>query len=258
VIKGGLHLMSLAGRDAVLAAAKRNGKIEATALYSHLLEAVGDIRPRMIGIASSANVFAGNEIERSQVQQFIGLMTRMAIVADGALVLISHPSLTGINSGSGISGSTGWHNSVRARIYLSPATTEAGEEPDKDLRQLQFLKNNYGPLAERILLRWKNGLFVPEPGPGSLEKAAADAKAEHVFLDLLNRFLKQGRNVNDKSGQAYAPAVFAQEREAKVVKIGKQALVDAMRRLFAANRIHLEIYGKPSRQFRRLVPGAAP
>jgi hypothetical protein len=31
----------------------------------------GDIKPKMIGIASSANVYAGSEIDRSQVQQFI-------------------------------------------------------------------------------------------------------------------------------------------------------------------------------------------
>jgi hypothetical protein len=43
---------------------------------------------------------------RSQVQQFINLTTRLAIVANGALVLITHPSLTGINTGSGLSGST--------------------------------------------------------------------------------------------------------------------------------------------------------
>jgi hypothetical protein len=33
-------------------------------------------------------------------------------------MLLSHPSLTGINSGTGLSGTTGWHNSVRARMYF--------------------------------------------------------------------------------------------------------------------------------------------
>ena len=39
------------------------------------------------------------------------LLRRLAIVANGAVNLLSHPSLTGTNSGSGISGSTAWHNS---------------------------------------------------------------------------------------------------------------------------------------------------
>jgi hypothetical protein len=37
---------------------------------------------------------------------------KMAIQANAYIIVNSHPSLTGINSGSGLSGSTGWHNSV--------------------------------------------------------------------------------------------------------------------------------------------------
>jgi hypothetical protein len=32
------------------------------------------------------------------------------------------------------------------------------------LRQLEFKKNNYGPTAEDILLRWNNGVYVLEQG----------------------------------------------------------------------------------------------
>ena len=70
-VKGGLHLLSFVGRDAVLATAGRyNSKIEPTPLYGQLLQVAGDIKPKMIGIASAANIFAGNESDRSQVQQF--------------------------------------------------------------------------------------------------------------------------------------------------------------------------------------------
>src|SRR5262249_52530562 len=87
LIKYGLHLMSFAGQDAVLAAPNRTGRIEPTALYKQLLEFVGDNRPKSITIASSANVFAGNENDRSQVQQCISLLTRYAIISNGAVVL---------------------------------------------------------------------------------------------------------------------------------------------------------------------------
>jgi RecA-family ATPase len=110
-IKGGLHMMSLAGQDAVLAAPHRTGKIEPTALFKRFLQAAGDLKPKMIGIASSANVYAGSEIDRAQVQQFLSLMTKLAIAANGAVVLDTHPSLTGINSDSGLSGSPACHNS---------------------------------------------------------------------------------------------------------------------------------------------------
>jgi RecA-family ATPase len=205
-----------------------------------------------------SDIFIGNENDRGQVRQFIALLRRLAIDANTGLIICSHPSLTGINTGTGLSGSTGWHNSVRARMYLRPAVTEEGEEPDPELRELQFLKNNYGPKAVRILLRWKNGVFIPEPGAGSLERAAAEAKAENVFLGTLMRFHREGRNVADTKGGTYAPALFAQEQEARLAKINKGALADAMRRLFAANRIHRESYRRNSQDHWRLAPGPKP
>jgi RecA-family ATPase len=69
LITGGLHLISLFGRDAILATVSRGGKMEPTQLFKQLLEAAGDIKPAMTTIAASANVFAGSEIDRSQVQQ---------------------------------------------------------------------------------------------------------------------------------------------------------------------------------------------
>jgi DNA polymerase bacteriophage-type len=144
MIERGLRLVSWLGWDATLATASRNGKIEPTPLYKQLLEEAGDIKPRMIGIASSANVFAGSENDRAQVQQFVSLLTRIAMVANGSLVLISHPSLTGINTESGLSGTTQWHNAMRARYYLRSVKPEPGEPLDTDLREIVFKKNNYG------------------------------------------------------------------------------------------------------------------
>jgi RecA-family ATPase len=123
--RSGLYLKSLAcdendmERLAVLGAfSPRTGLIQATKLYEQLTEYVGDLKPKLITIASSANVFAGNENDRGQVTQFLTLLRRWALISGGGLVLISHPSLTGIGSGSGsgISGSTQWHNGPRARV----------------------------------------------------------------------------------------------------------------------------------------------
>jgi RecA-family ATPase len=215
LINGGLHLISFAGEDAVLAALSRTGKLKPTERYRQLLEAAGDIKPKMISIASSANVYAGSEIDRAQVQQFISLLTRLAIVANGSLVLISHPSLTGITTDTGLSGNTQWHNAVRARFYLKSVKPEDGEQPDTELRELVFKKNNYGPVSESIVLRYQKGLFLPMPGMTSLDRAAQEAKADDVFLHLLVRFTKQGRIVGDKRGTSYAPALFAREPEAR-------------------------------------------
>jgi RecA-family ATPase len=256
LIKGGLHLVSLAGKDALLATATHSGKIEPTPLYRQLLEAAGDIRPVMIGLASSANLFAGNESDRSQVMQFIGLLTRIAIIANGSVVLISHPSVAGITNDSGISGTTQWHNAVRARLYLKGMKPEEGEQPDNDLRELVFKKNNYGPVSESIVLRYQNGLFLPVPGVTSLDKVAQEARADAVFLALLRRFTNANRNISDKHGPTYAPALFAREDEAKQAVLGSKHLEAAMRRLFKNEVITNERYGLPSRPHHRIALNA--
>jgi len=245
--KGGLYLMSLFGRDAVLATPTRSGKIQPTSLFKQLLEAAGDIKPVMTSIAASANVFAGNENDRSQVQQFITLLTQMAIRANGSVSLISHPSLSGISRDSGESGTTQWHNSVRARSYMKTMKPEDGEPLDTDLRELVFKKNNYGPISETISLQYQNGLFLPVQGIGTLDRLAQEQQGEFIFLELLRRFTAQNRKVSDKTGTSYAPALFAKEDEAKKARLNSKALTGAMRRLFAQEKIWNEPCGKPSR-----------
>jgi RecA-family ATPase len=253
MIKGGLHLISLAGQDAILATASRSGKIEPTALYAKLLEAAGDIKPKMITIASLANVYAGSEIDRSQVQQFVGLLTRLAIRADGSVTQIAHPSLTGINSGTGLSGSTQWHNAVRARFYLKGVKPEDGELPDNDLREIEFKKNQYGQISGRLVLRYQNGLFLPEPGVASLDQATQELTAQDVFLTLLKRLTAENRHVSASPSKNYAPTCFARESEARAAGLTNKQLETAMRELFRSGKVWNEPCGKPSRPSFRIA-----
>src|SRR5262249_54325602 len=203
--KAGLSLVSLSGQDAILGYFNR-GRIEPTPLYNRLLEMVGDLKPVMTGIASSADVYAGSEIDRAQVQQFVALLTRLAKTAGGSVVLISHPSLTGISSGSGLSGSTAWHNSVRARFYLETTKAEKGEHIDSNLREIHFKKNNYGPVSESIPLRYENGLFLPVEGT-SFDTEVRHETAQKVFVMTLQRFTKENRTVSANPGPTYAPTL---------------------------------------------------
>jgi RecA-family ATPase len=254
MIEGGLHLVSLFGDDTVLAGASRSGKIEPTSRYTQLLQAAGDIKPKMIGIASSANVFAGSENDRTQTQQFVNLLNRVAMIAHGSVVLVSHPSLTGINTDSGLSGTTQWHNAVRARFYIKSINPEPGEQPDDDLRELIFKKNQYGRKSAAIVLRYRDGLFLPESSISGLDKLAREAKAEQAFLDLLKRFASEGRNVSHyPTSKTYAPTAFAKETEAKKYQLRKTDCEDAMRRLFEAKKIYVENYGRPSRPYTRIT-----
>src|SRR5262245_6827888 len=207
-----LHMLSFVGRDAVLGYADKTDRIHTTPLFDQLSADALKIKPRLIVIDTVADVFSGRENDRSQTRQFITMLRGLALKASTAIILVGHPSLTGISTDTGLSGNTAWHNSVRARAYFKAAPGD-----NDDLRVLEWRKNNYGPVGESVLLRWRNGVYVPEPRAGSLEQLAIDAKIDQLFLDLLNRFTTEGRNVGDKKGTTYAPALFADEPEAKAI-----------------------------------------
>ena len=118
------------------------------------------------------------------------------------------------------------------------------------------MKSNYGPVAESVMLRWRNGVFVLEPKAGSLEMAAADAEADEAFTQILDRFSRQGRNASPNPGRTYAPSLFASEPEAD--GLTAKSLAAAMRRLFSADKIHVVKEGPPSHQRSRLAVGPAP
>ena len=83
-------------------------------------------------------------------------------------------------------------------------------------------------------------VFPGQAGAPTEELAAAERKADDMFMSLLVRFTNEGRRVSASPSASYAPSVFAKERAAKAARIGKPALVAAMGRLFEANRIRVE------------------
>ena len=228
LIKGGLNMFSCVEGDGLLGVPNRSGQIEPTRLYNRLLEAAQDIQPKHIGIDTSADVYGGNEIDRGQVRQFVSLLRKLAIAANGSVVLLSHPSLTGINSGTGLSGSTAWHNSVRSRIYLTS---------DGDMRTIEFKKNQYGPLGERVVVRYQDGVFIPDGGKTDVELAIINKVADEAFLDLLDLTAKQLRFFGAQKGTNFAPAQLAKLPQAK--GYSAKILADAMERLLACGKIKL-------------------
>jgi hypothetical protein len=94
------------------------------------------------------------------------------------------------------------------------------------------------------------------PGQGltSTEVADLERVAEHVFMQLLNRFILQGRAVGDRPRGNYAPRVFTGETEARVAKLTLQMLEGAMKRLFASGRIRVESSREGRYAARQIVP----
>jgi RecA-family ATPase len=219
---------------------------------------VEHIEPRVVIFDALADLFGGEENVRRHVRGFIVLLKQLAIRNKLAVILIAHPSLSGMNSGSGLSGSTDWHNGPRARLYFERPKDKEGKVFDDDLRILTVKKVQYAKEGTIFRLRRKAGYFVYEAreGGATYDRAATAAKAESIFLSLLQTFEEQGRAVSPSPSPSFAPGVFEQEAEAEGVT--KTALKRAMSKLLKDNRIHIETFGPPSKQRKKLTPGPAP
>lgn len=195
-----LSLLSLAGLDAVLAYEKGQHRLERTPLYRNLDFTMRVVRPMVLILDNLADTFAGNENNRSLAKQFISLLRHLAIEHDCAVVLLAHPSLQGISSGSGMSGSTAWSNSVRARLYLH-RPSDANADPDE--RILEVMKTNQGRIGTRYDLKWQDGRFVRTvPATPWSRIAVADVeRVKKLFEDGRYRHSEQS---NDWGGFAVA------------------------------------------------------
>jgi RecA-family ATPase len=241
-----LTLRSLAGKDALLALQMTpTGPLVATSLYNQINAYMAEVKPSLIVLDTLADLFPGNENDRAQARQFIGLLRGLAMRFDCAVLLLAHPSLSGLNSGSGTSGSTGWNNSVRSRLYFERVSQE-GYEANPDARVLRTMKANYGRTGGEISMTWQQGVFVADAPETGLDRMAGNAKAERVFLKLLRMFAEQGRRVNPSSGSTYAPKAFANHPQAEGVT--SRAFKSAMETLLAEAKIRVVMEGPPSKQ----------
>lgn len=248
---GGFNVIDLSAMNALLAKPEgKLGVLAATALFKQIEGKVKELRPSFFILDAMADVYGGDENVRGQVRQFIALLRRLAIENRVTVLLVAHPSLSGMASGSGTSGSTGWSNSVRSRLYLEPAVNE-DREADPCLRKLTVMKSNYGPKGTSVALRWDRGRFVLVGGVGTFERMATEAKDDGLFLKLLKMATGQKRRASPLIGMNYAPTIFAGMPDGNGVKSVR--FKAAMERLLRDKKICVEEVGPPSKRRETLV-----
>lgn len=177
-----LRLVSRVGDDNLLMVfPQRTGAGELTAFFEQLDATCAAWKPDLIVMDTIADFFGGNEIDRSQVRQFVqNACGRLARKHQAAAVLCGHPSSSGIATGSGAGGSTAWSNTVRSRLYFARPPAKDGDEPDPDARLLSRMKANYAPREAEVHLRYDGGIFgLRDPG------AAASATLEWPQIDRI-------------------------------------------------------------------------
>jgi RecA-family ATPase len=243
-----LHFHFAEPDNCLLAVARRSdGLMVPTPLLSSLAQAAIEIKPALIVVDSIAATFGGNQNDRVHARTFISMFRSIAREADCSVLLLDHPSLSGITSGTGRGGSMDWQNATRARLHLDSVTDEDGTGG----RVLEVKKLNYGPTGEKVKLRWEEGCYVlqgTEPAPA---QAAAFNSADETYLVCLDSITAQGRRVSDSPSATYAPAIFADMPDARgITARGFKAAQD---RLFSSGMIHIVTEGSASKRRRRIA-----
>ena len=221
---------------AVFATPDRNGIMQPTPLFLSIEAAIAEIAPVLVIVDNVAATFTGNQNDRVMVRSYVNLWRRIARQPSRpAVLLLDHPSLSGLTNGTGRGGNMDWRNAVRSALYLR--TPEDKAEADRGIRILETVKSNYAAPGKPVRLQWSDGGLALEHAPSSLHRLAKDAECEDIFLCLLDERSAQGRHVSDKNGKNYAPAVFAEMGGSE--GFTAKAFAQAMNRLFEARKITL-------------------
>jgi RecA-family ATPase len=179
-----------------------------------------NFRARLIVVDTAADCFNGDENNRSQVRQFIGLLNGVAQAINGAVLLNAHPSRSGLSATGDVDGgSTAWNNSARSRWSME---RPKGEDisADTNERVLTRRKANYASRGEKIKLRWTNGVLIPEADISGIVDGVAmsrEQSCEERFLAMLDaHYVAQPEAPLSPSNKAtfFAPRLFAERSDA--------------------------------------------
>ncbi|WP_244553376.1 AAA family ATPase [Nitrobacter vulgaris] len=242
-----LRILPLADQDAILSEPDAKGNMKATPLWKRVERFVKDWQPGLIVLDTAADLYGGDEIKRSQVRHFVGMLRKIAIGHKCAVLLLAHPSVAGMTSGSGYSGSTAWNNSVRSRLYLT-----SGEG---DARILKTVKSNYGKKGGELHLEWREGVFVThDPTEPTIADGLIASHDDKKFLAVLSKLNRNGMRPSPNKSPSFAPKMIAKHPDGKGTKT--QAMEQAMHRLLDAGKIKVVQEGPPSRRYARLIVSA--
>ena len=238
------------GKESSLCEFERfSDKPKPTILWDQLVTKTLDWGAQLVLLDTCADVFGGNEVSRIQVRRFIMMLSWLANKIDGLVLLSSHVSVEGMKTGSGISGSTAWNNSVRSRAYLTgdKQRTEAdGQlyEGDRDVRYLKTMKQNYGAAGESWRLRWQDGVFVrdlnaPEDEPvhtyspsSPIDRLTADQR----IIASMTKLIGRGARISPMR-KAHANLASVLHGEGECVDLDGKYIFGAQERLTASGKL---------------------
>lgn len=190
---------SRVGEDNVLMDFNRRTDMgKTTAVFQQLSQHVDEAGAQLVIIDTLAHVFNGNENIRAHVTAFVAQLHKLAEKIDGAVIINSHPSNTGLSTGTGFSGSTAWKATVRAHMYLKrpKGYDDEDDTSDSDIRVLKSMKANWGPGGGLTRLRWQDGVFVAEPNAREIVSGVVERLGlDNAVLAAAAYLIKRGEMI---------------------------------------------------------------
>ena len=103
-----------------------------------------------------------------------------------------------------------------------------------------------------MVLRYRNGLFLPEAGISNIDKAAREAAVDAAFIAIAKKLDAVGEELSAApTSHHYAPTIIARHADAKGFR--KAEFVPALDRLLAHGGVRIEILRPGSAREKRLI-----
>lgn len=221
-----LHVLDASRNGAVLfgiGAAYPARVGEVTPSFDLMKAWVTDTGTQLLIVDNASEVFAGNEIDRVQVKQFMRAMKSVVQPTSGSVLLIAHSdkaSARGQGGAETYSGSTAWHNSARSRFSLHAA---AGNTV-----KLTHDKANHSAKHPDLQLTYSpSGYLVPVQSPSADEQRRQQDSQLVVLLRLIAKECRDGRNVSTGRTSAHS-AGNRFERELASLGCRRKAEINAL------------------------------
>ncbi len=188
-------------------------------LWDDFMLTMEGLAPSLIVIDGLWNIYDGPENNRGIAYKVVTRLKEIVQVTGATVLVTAHPSLSGMTSGEGTSGSTAWNGAWRYRLLLDRPERKGIE------RVLKSMKQNYGRDDDEIRLIWddESGVFVHDQEESGTVAALKREAERSRFVETLWRILRSGRRVTfgAKHSPNHVTKVLSIERDYRAMSGSK-------------------------------------
>jgi len=159
-----LFILDLVGHENIIYQPNRKDS-PLTPIYHELSQKMNACKAQVLVVDGISDTYDGNENSRAEPKAFVNSLLSLVPAEDGAVLLLGHvakSSATNVQTNEGYSGSTAWHNAVRARWYLYPETkTGYNGRPEATGKLiLELQKSNLGKADQSMCFEWDDNAHM--------------------------------------------------------------------------------------------------